>query len=105
MTTTTEELLLMHRIADALERIAKRLKPEAPPAESLQVDDLAPTDTIPFGQDADGWIEWDGKSAPPSHRRIEARLRGGIVVSGRAAEFAWDHQNGDGDIVAYRVVT
>lgn len=54
----------------------------------------------------DGWIEWGGGKCPvDSSVMIEPKLRSGkIMPSEIAVYWNWQHQEWDGDIIAYRVI-
>lgn len=93
-----------HRIADALDLIAKHLAPA-----------VAMREETPEERDQrEGWIQWDAVGPAPIFSRdsmVQVRLRGDVPGEEYPAEPAaqaqtliWGHSNGDGDIIAYRVV-
>lgn len=53
----------------------------------------------------DGWIKWEGGESPVRpHAYVSVRLRSDEEIEAHAWAFRWGHQNGPGDIVAYRVL-
>jgi hypothetical protein len=56
------------------------------------------------------WIPWDGGTniaAPPSQLvglNVEVKLRAGQVYKDISGQFYWNHVNGGGDIMFYRLV-
>lgn len=54
----------------------------------------------------DGWIEWAGGECPvPAGIQHQVRLRDGLVseVDDCPETWSWDHEDGEGDIIAYRI--
>lgn len=76
-------------------------------AEVAGVDGSA---LVKAGPEAGGWVEWSGGRAMPVAvgTLIDVRHRDGDVFEGTPAggthSHDWRHLNGDGDIMAYRVV-
>lgn len=51
------------------------------------------------------WIKWNGGECPvPGETPVSVQRRSGVVESGRARAFWWNHLGWSGDIVSYRVV-
>jgi len=58
----------------------------------------------------DEWTEWRGGKCPAKDVRVEVRTRNGKKYRGRVERFDWRHygdacQDGDSDIIAYRVTS
>lgn len=52
------------------------------------------------------WIRWNGGICPVQKETVvDVRWRDGGLGLGKCSDFwAWDHQNGPYDIVAYRII-
>jgi len=77
--------------------------------ELQSTDEVVDADSIP---DSNGWIAWDGRyeDGPVgilSDTKVEVHLRDGTEWTGADAEMCsgwyWKHEQGDADIVAYRI--
>ena len=52
------------------------------------------------------WIDWRGGERPvPPDTKVGVELRGGTVGEARACDYYWNHDDDDGDIVSYSIIT
>lgn len=60
----------------------------------------------PFAADDDGWREWTGGLNSPVTGPTRVRFRSGYEInSDHPGQFYWYHKGGQGDIVAYKVLS